>query len=129
MRRRTDIAFPRTNSKTVVFTGGVNEGITNLELGPGDLFQCYNYEEIDGAFHGYSSVEGYERYDGQDAPSSVSVQFLEDEGDDAFAEVLLESMASTDITDKSNYGRSTVQNNLVYTDSRLAFGEGFLVVQ
>ena len=124
MRRRNNISFPRTNSKTVVYTGGVNEGITNLELGAGDLFQCYNYEEIDGAFHGYSSVEGYERYDGQPSPSGVPVEFLEDEGDDAFAVVLLESLTSEDTTDKSESDRVTTQSNLSYSSARLQFGEG-----
>ena len=123
-RRQNNISFPRTNSKIVIYTGGVNEGITSLELGAGDLQQCYNYEEIDGAFHGYSSVQGYERFDGQPSPTDVNVEFLEDEGNDGFSRVVLESLESTDIEDKSEFEVPSTQSNLEFNTTRFQLGEG-----
>ncbi|MCK5020358.1 MAG: hypothetical protein KAS32_25195 [Candidatus Peribacteraceae bacterium] len=57
--------------KTFVLTGGLNEQITNLELKPGELIEGLNYLEQDDKYHGYESIKGYERFDGQAAPSSI----------------------------------------------------------
>lgn len=50
--------------KTIIFTGGINEALSNLEMKPGTCFRMTNYEEISGEFHGYRSVMGYEVIDG-----------------------------------------------------------------
>jgi len=50
--------------KTIIFTGGVNESLSNLEMKPGECFDLLNYEEISGEFHGYRSTMGFERIDG-----------------------------------------------------------------
>ena len=63
MRTRTP-EFRRVLSKTIPLTGGLNEQVSNLELTPGELFECINYEEIDGSYHGYRSFAGFERWDG-----------------------------------------------------------------
>lgn len=65
--------FAPTQVKTVILTGGLNEAVTNLELKPGELTECFNYFEIDGAYHGYRSTEGYERYDGSTLASTIEV--------------------------------------------------------
>lgn len=51
-------------SKTIVFTGGINEAESNLEMKPGLCFDMNNYEEVSGEYHGYRSTMGYEKIDG-----------------------------------------------------------------
>lgn len=62
--RPRQVQIPPLKEKTLVFTGGLNEQIGNLELGPGELTDCLNYEEVDGLYHGYRSWPGFERWDG-----------------------------------------------------------------
>lgn len=57
--------------KTIKFTGGLNEEAARLSLKPGELQVCVNYHEVSGPYSGYASVSGYERFDGQTAPSSI----------------------------------------------------------
>lgn len=52
------------SSKTVIFTGGINETLSNLEMKPGECYDLENYEEVSGEFHGYRSTPGFERIDG-----------------------------------------------------------------
>lgn len=61
------------SSKVTILTGGLNESISNLEMKAGELSECSNYTELEGLTHGYTSVPGYERYDGQALASTVSV--------------------------------------------------------
>jgi hypothetical protein len=56
----------------VPLTGGVNEAVTTLALKAGELLQCENYTEIDGPYAGYSSVGGYEVFDGTELASEVN---------------------------------------------------------
>lgn len=60
-------------AKTLVMTGGLNEIISGLELKPGELIECTNYVEQDDVYHGYTSAQGYERFDGTATPSSVAL--------------------------------------------------------
>lgn len=59
--------------KSLVLTGGLNEQVTNYELSGGELTIAENYVERDGGATGYTSFQGYERYDGQTSPASVGV--------------------------------------------------------
>ena len=77
-------------TKTIIMTGGLNEIVTSLELKEGELHQCLNYMELDSPYHGYSSVHGYEVFDGKTPPSSVSVNAISDEGLDDNTILLLE---------------------------------------
>jgi len=54
------------SSKTLIFTGGINEALSNLEMKPGECYEMLNYEEVSGEFHGYRSIMGYERIDGSE---------------------------------------------------------------
>jgi len=124
-RRRSNISFDRVNGKTVVFSGGINEGIANLELRPGDLFKCVNYEEIDGAYHGYSSVEGFERIDGQTSPSDIEVTLMFDSGvANTETNFLYESEDEEDTLDHSSNEVPVDLSQAVYDNSRKKFGEG-----
>jgi len=67
------IKVPPTTSKVVSLTGGLNEAVSDLELKSGELIQCLNYVELDGDYHGYASMEGYEAFDGTPLASSVHV--------------------------------------------------------
>lgn len=69
-RRR--IRSPEKRAKTIFLTGGLNEAISNLELKPGELSECLNYEEVHGLYHGYRSVPGFERYSGYATSGAVS---------------------------------------------------------
>lgn len=57
----------------VILTGGVNEEVSNLELKEGELIDCLNYMELDGAYHGYASLPGFEVYDGTELASEVAI--------------------------------------------------------
>lgn len=65
-------------SKAIPFTGGLNTQISNLEIPAGELIQCKNYQEREGKYSGYQSIKGYERFDGQTAPSSVELDGYSD---------------------------------------------------
>jgi hypothetical protein len=57
-------SFTTPKPKTIVFTGGINEALSNLEIKAGECYDMVNYEEISGEFHGYRSTMGFERIDG-----------------------------------------------------------------
>ena len=65
----------------VNLTGGINESITTLELKAGELLQCRNYMEIDGPYGGYSSVGGYEVFDGTPLASTVAASLTSTDPD------------------------------------------------
>jgi len=74
-------------SKVIVFTGGLNDAVTDLEKKPGELQDCKNVAEIDGSSHGYTSVSGYEAFSGieyskcgviTNLPSEVPVETIAD---------------------------------------------------
>jgi hypothetical protein len=67
--RRTKIDAIRQG--VVNLTGGINENVTTMELSAGELLQCQNYVEIDGPYGGYSSVGGYEVFNGTQLASDV----------------------------------------------------------
>jgi len=71
----------RLNAKAIILTGGLNEQLSNLELSGGELTDVQNYVEKDGSVNGYTSFEGYERYDGQTSPTNVSVTVDPDTGE------------------------------------------------
>ncbi len=73
MLNRAKTKFAKYDTKTIIFTGGINEKLTNLEINPGELILAENYTEVDGVDHGYTSIAGYERYDGQPSPTDVAV--------------------------------------------------------
>lgn len=62
-----------TTVKSLILTGGLNEEISNLELRGGELTEVNNYVEVDGSVNGYTSFQGYERFDGRSSPSSTAV--------------------------------------------------------
>ena len=99
--------FPKPRRKqnrteTVVLTGGLNEIVTNLELKSGELHQCSNYMELDGDYHGYASIAGYEAYDGKAKPSDVDVPQEMDEGNDVNTVLLIEEPTISDISDSAH---------------------------
>ena len=55
------------------FAGGLNTNSAALAVPPGAVISSYNYEPL---AEGYGRVDGYERYDGQIAPSQASFQLL-----------------------------------------------------
>lgn len=63
--------MPPVRNKVIMFTGGLKEDISQLEMKAGELISGYNYEENDGVSHGYTSIDGYERYDGSPVASSI----------------------------------------------------------
>lgn len=100
MRTRRYNVVP-TKTKVGVFTGGIKEDQAQLELNIGELIRGLNYQEIDGAYHGYMSMEGYEAYDGTQLASEVSAPILEDKGNDRYTTFLLDSSSSPSIVDLS----------------------------
>lgn len=66
------VATVPVRSETVIFDGGVNENVSSLQLNSGELIAGYNYQLTEGSSGGYVSVAGYERFDGQTKPSTIS---------------------------------------------------------
>lgn len=55
-------------SRTFVVSGGLDQITSTLTIASGSLRACMNYEPIE---EGYATVDGYERFDGQPAPSAA----------------------------------------------------------
>ncbi len=55
----------------MILTGGLNEAVSNLELKAGELLEVLNYVELDGDYHGYASMKGYEVFDGTELASEI----------------------------------------------------------
>lgn len=104
-----------TSSQVVPFTGGIKEDVAQLEMKPGELLDCINYQEVDGVYHGYASIKGYERYDGQPLASEVDVIGLTDYGIDSHTKLLLASDMETTIKDRSR-SRLSITNVDVIND-------------
>jgi hypothetical protein len=62
------------STKSFNLRGGLNTEIANMERGPGELLVCQNYHEVSGAYSGYQSTKGYERYDGSALASSIPTE-------------------------------------------------------
>lgn len=103
-----------TRTKQHIFTGGLKEDVAQMEMRGGELIDCQNYQEVDGSYHGYSSIPGYEVCDGTTLPSEVPIMFLNDYGNDRFTVLLLESQGG-DVVDYSRE-QHTIQNNDVLYD-------------
>lgn len=65
----------KTKTKYWGFKGGLDIVTPALELDPGRVLGCRNYEI--GIYGGYRRIEGYERYDGQPRPSDASYWILD----------------------------------------------------
>ena len=85
-----------TRTKVHIFTGGLKEDVAQIELRGGELIDCTNYQEIDGAYHGYSSIPGYEVTDGTTLASEVDTLVLSDYGNDRYTKLLIECDNYTD---------------------------------
>ena len=120
-------------TKTIIMTGGLNDIVTNLELKEGELYQVRNYMELDGPYHGYASIGGYERFDGKKPPSSVDVSVHTDEGNDANTVFLME--APTGVEDISmaanvleNYGAFVIQDPTLFEGGCFRFvNDGYIL--
>lgn len=75
------IKLNREQSNMIPLTGGLNEQVSNAELKSGELIVCANYIDQEDVYSGYSSVRGYERYDGTALASDTSLDSNFSEGD------------------------------------------------
>lgn len=103
-----------TQTKVGVMTGGVKENKSQIQLNIGELIRGVNYQEVDGVYNGYMSLEGYEVTDGTALASSINVPIIEDYGVDRFTYLLLEG---DELVDKSNEETSVVVTNVIKTTS------------
>ena len=72
------VHFPTVQTTVTAYGGGINENVSSLELGPGELLSISdNYYIADGTTGGYRSIKGYERFDGKAKPSSVAATELD----------------------------------------------------
>lgn len=85
-----------TRTKVHIMSGGVKEDVAQIELRGGELIDCQNYQEVDGVYHGYSSVPGYEVFDGRPLASEVPVEFVTDYGNDNETVLLIEGDSLND---------------------------------
>lgn len=61
--------FPTYKTFIVELKGGMNENVSSLELMAGELIDCKNYMMSESTYGGYTSIQGYERFDGIITPS------------------------------------------------------------
>lgn len=70
------------SSSVFAFDGGLDTNSAALAVPPGALISGMNYEPL---AEGYARIQGYERYDGQEAPSAAQFWMLDfDAGTDPF---------------------------------------------
>ena len=112
----------QVRTESIVLTGGLNEVVTSLELKKGELQSCLNYTEIDGPYHGYASIKGFEVYDGKTKPSDISATPLPDKGLDDDTVLYLE--AADDPIDGSKYNHLVINNGTLYDTDILKFQDG-----
>jgi hypothetical protein len=77
LSRRINITKPQ--SKNFALKGGLNTEIAGIERPPGEMAICKNYVSAEGSYNGYQSLKGYERFDGNTAPSDVALETVGDE--------------------------------------------------
>jgi len=99
-----------SNSKYVALRGGLTLSTSPLDVYPGAIQDSVNwFEDTRG---GYTSVGGYERYDGQRAPSDVTYYIAQFNNWDTHA---------TDIIDNTTITvASTIAMRVLYTDTSTA---------
>ena len=112
--------------EVILFTGGVNEEINSIQLKSGELSSCVNYEEVGGKNSGYTSIKGYERFNGMTAPSDISITTLEDGGIDGNTALLLEGDIGTTIADLSSYSVPITNTNVVASSARFKLNSASL---
>lgn len=114
--RRPMPKMPPVRNKTIIFTGGVKEDISQLEMKAGELISGYNYEENDGVSHGYTSIDGYERYDGSPLASSIDGNPEDDVAREARRTAILEIPGSGSVEAAHIYDTDVypVRNGLMY---------------
>jgi len=67
--KSTPIRFGSYKTAIVELKKGINENVSSLELEGGELIDCKNYMIAEGGYGGYTSLPGYERFDGLITPS------------------------------------------------------------
>lgn len=67
------IPFQQVKTEAVILNGGLNESAVNIELRAGELIYCKNYLQAPNDRSGYTSIKGYEVFDGQTKPSDISI--------------------------------------------------------
>ena len=67
-------SMPKVGYEYVQLEGGLDVVTSPLKIPGGKMTGCRNFE-ID-QYGGYRRVDGYERFDGQPAPSSATYQYL-----------------------------------------------------
>jgi hypothetical protein len=72
INRRLQIRKPQ--SKNFALKGGLNTEIAGIERSPGEMAISKNYICAEGSYNGYQSLKGYERFDGNTAPSDVALE-------------------------------------------------------
>lgn len=64
----------QTKSQWIAFNGGLDVATPAMQKAPGTLIDAQNFEQ--GVNGGYSTIAGYERYDGQAKPSDATYSTL-----------------------------------------------------
>lgn len=127
--------FPRTNmspirQEIIYLTGGLNESVASVQLKGGELRDCINYQEVDGAYSGYYAIAGYERFDGQTAPSDVAITIYQDKGIDSKTYLLLEAETGGSFIDLSGYATTITNVGVVCDDNYFSLSSAsFLFTQ
>lgn len=115
MARSKRTPMRTTRTKVHIFTGGIKEDVAQAELRGGELIDGVNYQEVDGVYHGYMSIPGYEIYDGTFKASAVDIGMLIDYGLDRTTDLLIECDSDSPV-DKS-FARHPIVNTGVAPDT------------
>jgi len=122
--------------KTIIFTGGSHESLSNLEMKPGECLEIVNYEEVSGETHGYRSTAGFEKIDGttetitdpNDSESTLDVTYP--------STVPLVYNDSTDFSDVDDTAREARRSDILgapitgagYLKAAFEFNDDFFVI-
>lgn len=109
----------QTRTKVHILTGGIKEDVSQLELKGGELLIGENIQEIDGVYHGYSSLPGYEVAWGSQLPSEIEVPLVAEAGLTNDVVLLLSTYEGT-IKDLSSVPKTLTINPAVVVDTTLS---------
>jgi hypothetical protein len=115
MARSKRTPMRATRTKVHILTGGIKEDVAQAELRGGELIEGVNYQEVDGVYHGYISIPGYERTDGTGLASAVDIDVLTDHGLDETTALLIECDSDSPV-DKS-FARHPIVNTGIVPDT------------
>lgn len=115
--------FPSYKSSVIDLKGGINENVSSLELLAGELIDCKNYMISESAYGGYTSVPGFEAFDGIITPSREQSYII------TLVDCSLEILATQVMTGDTSGATATALTNGVVVSGSYIGGDARVIVE